>query len=302
MYRVSQAKSLLDKYIAGLCFYRTAISIQKIDSKSSKSHLKSLPRISPKSYRHRLYLKPLLIAIFNFSHKRPTFAFTPESGYTLAFQRKIAHNGSHAETGGLPFCEHSVALRCQRNTFYSTVLLYTYISQFSVNPHHRQKRKSRRRCHRNSVPNRFSSRFLTSPTNGPRSLSQTKMGTHSAFRERSHTRAHTAKQGAFRMGVVSLPSDCFTRFGNPAWPGGRTANFAAFGAWPWVLPKNAESLRDSDALMRVAVPRRRGPAGLRDPVAIVSMIKNMINPWAGSFLIFCWANANSIKKVVLQPF
>ena len=31
-----------------------------------------------------------------------------------------------------------------------------------------------------------------------------------------------------------------------------------------VLPKNAESLRDSDALMRVAVPRRRGPAGLRD--------------------------------------
>ena len=104
------------------------------------------------------------------------------------------------------------------------------------------------------------------------------------------------------MGVVSLPSDCFTRFGNPAWPGGRTANFAAFGSWPGVLPKIAESLRDSDALMRVAVPRRRGPAGLRDPVAIVSMIKNMINPWAGSFLIFCWANANSIKKVVLQPF
>ena len=30
------------------------------------------------------------------------------------------------------------------------------------------------------------------------------------------------------------------------------------------LPKNAKSLRDSDALMRVAVPRRRGPAGLRD--------------------------------------
>ena len=31
-----------------------------------------------------------------------------------------------------------------------------------------------------------------------------------------------------------------------------------------VLSKNAESLRDSDVLMRVAVPRRRGPAGLRD--------------------------------------
>ena len=45
--------------------------------------------------------KPLLIALFNFSHKRPTFAFTSESGYTLAFRRRIAHNGSHGETGGV---------------------------------------------------------------------------------------------------------------------------------------------------------------------------------------------------------
>ena len=45
--------------------------------------------------------KPLLIALFNFSHKRPTFAFTSESGYTLAFRRRIAHSGLHAETGGV---------------------------------------------------------------------------------------------------------------------------------------------------------------------------------------------------------
>ena len=45
--------------------------------------------------------KPLLIALFNFSHKRPTFAFTSESGYTLAFRRRIAHSGSHAETRGV---------------------------------------------------------------------------------------------------------------------------------------------------------------------------------------------------------
>jgi len=31
--------------------------------------------------------------------KRPTFAFTGESGYTLAFRRKIAHKGTHGETG-----------------------------------------------------------------------------------------------------------------------------------------------------------------------------------------------------------
>ena len=46
--------------------------------------------------------KPLYIAFFNFSHKRPTFAFTGESGYTLAFRRKIAHSSSHAETGAFP--------------------------------------------------------------------------------------------------------------------------------------------------------------------------------------------------------
>ena len=100
--------------------------------------------------------------------------------------------------------------------------------------------------------------------NGPHSLLRMKVGTHSPLPTGSHTAAYTPKQGAFRMGVVSLLSERSARFGNPAWPGVRTANFAAFGSWPGVLPKNAESLRNSDALMRVAVPRRRGPAGPRD--------------------------------------
>ena len=113
--------------------------------------------------RHKFYPQPFLIPVFNFSHKRPTFAFTPESGYTLGLRRKIAHKRLHAETGGVS------------------------------------------------------------------------------------------------DGVLLLPSDCFTRFGNPAWPGGRTANCAAFGSWPGALSKNAEGLRDSDALMRVAVPQASRP-------------------------------------------
>ena len=112
--------------------------------------------------------KPLFIAFFSLSHKRPTFAFTGESGYTLGFRRRIAHSGLHGETGGV------------------------------------------------------------SDGGGITTL------------------------GAFRT------------FTNIPGPGIRTASFAAFGAWSGVLPKNAESLRNSDALMRVAVPRRRGPAGLRD--------------------------------------
>ena len=102
--------------------------------------------------------KPLFIASFNFSHKRPTFAFTGESGYTLGFRRKIAHKGTHGETGGV-------------------------------------------------------------------------LG---------------------GGGITTLGA--FRTFTNIPGPGVRTANFAAFGSWPGVLSKNAESLRNSDALMRVAVP------------------------------------------------
>ena len=197
--------------ITGTSLYLVLKSNGLRHSKNSPVKFGFSPKIVPayivKKLPSQRCPQPLLIPIFNSPHKRPTFAFTGESGYTLGFAQRIAHKGTHGETGGV-----------------------------------------------------------------------------------------------LGGGVVSLPSERSARFGNPAWPGGRAANFAVLGSWSGVLSKNAESLRNSDALMRVAAPRRRGPAGLRDPVAIVSMIKNMINPWAGSFLIFCWANANSIKKVVLQPF
>ena len=112
--------------------------------------------------------KPLFIAFFNFSHKRPTFAFTSERGYTLSFAQRIAHSGSQGETGGV------------------------------------------------------------------------------------------SDGGA----ITTLGA--FHTFTNIPGPGIRTASFAAFGSWSEALLKDTESLRDSDALMRVAVPRRRGPAGLRD--------------------------------------
>ena len=96
--------------------------------------------------------QPLLIPIFNFLHKRPTFVFAGESGYTLGFQRKIAHKGLHGETGVLSSPGHSMALCYQRNSFYSTVLLYTYISRFSVNPHYQQRKKIRQSCSHKFYP------------------------------------------------------------------------------------------------------------------------------------------------------
>ena len=226
-----------------------------------------LPKIIPANIAKKLpsqrCSKPLFIPIFNFSHKRPTFAFADESGDTLGFAQRIAHSGSHGETGGLPSPGHNAALCCQRNCSVipldSAVLLYTYISRFSVDPNYQQREKIRQSCRINFIHQPFLIPIFNFSHKCPRSLSQAKAGTPSAFGEKSHTAAHTAKQVAFWVGVVSLPSERFTRFGNPAWPGGRAACFAAFGSWPGVLPKNAESLRDSDALMRVAVPKASRP-------------------------------------------
>ena len=75
---------------------RPKIRLKKFDFSS-----KSVPANIAKKLPLQLRPKPLFIAFFNFSHKRPTFAFTSESGYTLGFRRKIAHNGSHGETRGV---------------------------------------------------------------------------------------------------------------------------------------------------------------------------------------------------------
>ena len=58
-------------------------------------------------------------------------------------------------------------------------------------------------------------------------------------------------------GIITLGA--FRTFVNLPGPGFKTANFATFGSWSETLLKNAESLRSSDALMRVAVPKASRP-------------------------------------------
>ena len=78
-----------------------------------KSNGLHCPKIWLKKFGFSLKIVPANIAkklpsqrcskpFFNFPHKRLTFAFTGESEYTLGFRRRIAHTGSHAETGAFP--------------------------------------------------------------------------------------------------------------------------------------------------------------------------------------------------------
>ena len=158
---------------------------------------------------------------------------------------------------------------CQRNPFYSTMLLYTYISRFSVTPTISNPAELPPPT---LFPNRSSLRFQLLSQMAHVCFHRRKW-VHTRLSEKDRTQGHTRRnRGRFeRGGITTL--DTYCTFTNIPGPGIRTAYFAAFGSWPGVLPKNAESLRNSDALMRVAVPRRRGPAGLRDLFSFLSKLR-----------------------------
>ena len=75
------------------------------------------------------------------------------------------------------------------------------------------------------------------------------------------------------------------------------------------LPKNAEGLRDSDALMRVAVPRRRGPAGLRDPIAVslaapmgfAVLLSRIVGAQKIERLFFSWYKISIAPEADMKP-
>ena len=163
---------------------------------------------------------------------------------------------------GLPSLDHSAALCRQRNTLYSATLLYTYISRFSVTPHYQQQFYLR--------PSFIT--FFNFSHKRPAFAFAGESGYTLGLRRRiAHSGSHGETGGVSDGGGITTLG-AFRTFTNIPGPGIRTASFAAFGAWSGVLPKNAESLRNSDALMCVAVPRRRGPAGLRDLFSLLSKL------------------------------
>ena len=103
----------------------------------------------------------------------------------------------------------------------------------------------------NAVPNRFSSRFSTSRTNGPRLLSLPKAGTHSPFREKSHTRAHTPKQGCFGWGWYHYSRSVPHVHQHPraGYQNGKLCRF-------WVLVGDAPEERRKPSEQRCAYARR----------------------------------------------
>ena len=187
---------------------------------------------------------------FNFSHKRPTFAFTPESGYTLAFQRKIAHKGTHAETRGIS----------DGGTITTLGLFHTFTN--IPGPGVRTANFAAFGAWSGVLPKNAGSLGTAM-----RSCASLFRGVAAPlgcviFSVSVEIYGFTPRTQGFLCvrgggGITALGA--FRTFTNIPGPGVRTANFAAFGSWPGVLSKNAESLRNSDALMRVAVPKASRP-------------------------------------------
>ena len=207
--------------------------------------LKIVPATIAKKLPLQLRPKPLFIAFFSLSHKRPTFAFTGESGYTLAFRRRIAHT---AKQGAFP--PSATAGLCVASELLLFRHAFIYI-HFPVHcePPLSAERKIRRNCRHKFYPQPFLIPVFNFSHKRPTFAFTGESGYTLGFRRRiAHSGLH-AETGGVSDGGGIITLGAFRTFTNIPGPG--------------VLLKNAESLRSSDALMRVAVPRRRGPAGLR---------------------------------------
>ena len=115
--------------------------------------------------------------------------------------------------------------------------------------------------------------FNTSGTNGPRSLSRAKVGTHSAFGEGSHTTAHTPKQGCFGWGWYHYPRTVSHVSETLRGRGLERQTLPILGLGWMCSPKTQKACGTAMRLCASLFRRRRGPAGLRDLFSFLSKLR-----------------------------
>ena len=145
-------------------------------------------------------------------------------------------------------------------TLDSAVLLYTYISRFSVNPHYQQQFYLRP----SFIP------LFNFPHKHPMFAFTVESGyTPGSRRKIAHNGLHGETRAVSDGGAITTIG-LFHMFRKPCVAGYQNGVLCRF----WVLvggtPEgHREPAEQRCALMRVAVPRRRSPAGLRNSTANV---------------------------------
>ena len=162
---------------------------------------KSVPANIVRKLPSQRCFKPLFIASFNFSHKRRNVRF---KGLRRVHTRLCSKNRTQRHTRrnrgpSLPRPQRGLVLPAISLLFHHA-FIYIHFQVLCEPPSSSRGGNSSKTAVTNAVPDRFSSRFSTSPTNGPRSLSQAKAGTHATLAlNRAHSGLH-AETGAFRTG------------------------------------------------------------------------------------------------------
>ena len=149
------------------------------------------------------------------------------------------------------------------------MLLYTYISRFSVTPHYI---KSGRVAATNAVPQPFLIAVSTSLTNAPRLLSQAKW-VHTRLSEKDRTQGHTRRnRGRFGWGRYYYPRSVPHVHQHPR-AGCQNGKLCRFGILAGRCSRRTQ--RACGTAMRLCASlsrRRRGPAGLRCSVCNLVML------------------------------
>ena len=141
-----------------------------------------------------------------------------------------------------------------------------------MNLHYQQREKSGETTSINFIPNRFSSQFSTSPTNGPRLPSLQKASTHSALGERSHTSAHRAKQGCVGWGRYLYPRTVLHGLETLRGLVSERQTLPLFGLGRRHSQRTQRARGTAMRLCASLFRRRRGPAGPRCSVCNLVML------------------------------
>ena len=199
--------------------------------------------------------QPLLIPIFNFSHKWPTFALTPESGYTHSVFGERSHTAAYTPKQGpsLPRPQCGFVPPAKYLIFRHAFIYIHFPVLCEPSPSAKGENPAK------LPPRLYLKPFFNFPHKWPSFAFTGESGYTLGFAQRiAHSGTH-AETGAFRTGPLSLPSERSARSRTSP---GRVSERRTLPLWDLGregLSKNAESLRDSDALMRVAVPKASRP-------------------------------------------
>ena len=166
---------------------------QKIRLKKFSFSPKLFTQISPKSCRHNVVPNRFSSRFSTSRTNGPRLLSRAKVGTHTRLRQQDRTQRLTCRSRGLPSLGHSAVLCCLRNPFYSTMLLYTYISRFFVNPQHQQMRKIWQSCCHKFYPQTAFHRVFQLLAQTAHVRFHERKGVHTRLSEKNRTQRHTRR-------------------------------------------------------------------------------------------------------------